>query len=259
LSERTIQECGHTRHETALRDPAGRETPQRRLRRYRFRLRQDPCSAENGGAVELPVALCQLCGWRKEVSPMKHFIVGVLLSLGLVGCGNSSVGPAPVGDTGVGGAWSGTNTLTSVSGFDCINRPSVMNYDFTIRQNPRNLSSVCGVAQSTGSTVGGGNSYVGTVNGASVSLRGPDTANPDSVRDGSWASCANGLKPDVVFLSGSINASVNGDTATGTITETYRFYKTETNTVVGTATVTSRFATTRLLALPPFELCGSTP
>jgi hypothetical protein len=183
---------------------------------------------------------------------MKHFVVALVLATVVTGCGGSAGpmpagAPAPSGNASVSGLWNGTNTLTSVSGLGCVTRPAIMPYGLTLRQNG---DSLIALVQPTGSDVPNANSYRGTIATTSLTLNGPDKDEPESVRYGNWRTCASGDTPDVVFFSGTISARLTGDTVTGTVVETYKFYLAGTNNVIGTAIVNAQFTATKLAPLP---------
>jgi hypothetical protein len=167
---------------------------------------------------------------------MKYFVVGALLSLGVVGCGGSPSTPTPPPPTYVNaaGLWTGSLNLTSVTGGECAGT-AYQSFLGTPRaslaltlQVTQDVSALTAVATATATGVA--TNYTGTAGTTSFTL------NIASAGTGtiSGFTCLDGQSRDLKLTAATIVANVNGNAATGTFTDTYNVFVAGTQTNVGT-------------------------
>lgn len=162
---------------------------------------------------------------------MKHFIIGVLLSLGVAGCGNSVSTPTQT-YVNAAGLWTGSQTLTSVTDGECVGdayRALYLNqsiaYTLQVAQNAGALTAVATLTSNGAAT-----NYTGTAATTSFTLN----VTPSAAVTISGFGCAGGVLRDLKLTAGTIAANVSGNSATGTFTFTYNILTAGTQTSVGT-------------------------
>lgn len=163
---------------------------------------------------------------------------------------NAPSAPSPANRT----VWAGSRTLTSVTGGECVGPlfvasiGSASRYDLAVTQNGGSLTAVATDRQ-TGLTV----KYTGTMEGTSMSLT---ESNGFSWSPGAFPyedfACGDGQVRDVWLGHSTITVIVSGNTATGTVIESFDVMVAEMvgNTrhyiaYVGELVLTSHFVLTR--------------
>jgi hypothetical protein len=175
---------------------------------------------------------------------MRRRIVIALNLLFLVGCSGSDSPTKPTPTTAqVAGVWSVTETVTSVNGGECF----AAIFQSTVGSASRGTMQVSQSGASltatfTSDSTGGSCSYQGTAGSSSIALNLVSCTASDAI----GATCPNSTaRRDVRLQTGGINATVNGNTATGTSAETYNVLVSGTGTAVATLTSNASFTATR--------------
>ena len=170
-------------------------------------------------------------------------IITFLLALSTGGCSKSNNGPTGPSTTAqVGGDWTYTLRLNSVSGGECVGSAlqgaigATDSGPLIITQTGSSLSATIGDP-----TVGTC-SYTGNVNGDSVTL---NLSRCDGGMVLGGFPCSNGVQRDIEYLSNTINASVSGTSAVGTSVETYNVHAAGTTNRISVMTLNASFDATR--------------
>ena len=166
----------------------------------------------------------------------------LLLAISAAGCENTDSPTGPSTAAQVGGDWTYTLRLNTVSGGECVGsavQAAVGSTDsgpLTIVQTGSSLSATIG-EPTTGTCT-----YSGSVSGDSITLN-------LSRCDGGMVlfsfPCANGAMRDIEYASNAISASVAGNNATGTSVETYTIYAASTSNRLSVMTLNASFSATR--------------
>lgn len=177
---------------------------------------------------------------------MQRLVGIVTAAFFLASCGGgSSSGPtAPTPTTvQVAGVWSVTETITSMSGGECFAAVfqslvgTVSRGTMQVSQSGASLT-----ATFTYDSSGASCSYQGTAGASSIALNLVSCTASDIL----GATCPNSTaRRDLRVQTGGINATVNGNTATGTSAETYNVLVANTGSAVGTLIGNSSFTATR--------------
>jgi hypothetical protein len=152
-----------------------------------------------------------------------------VLAFGIGGCGGGNPSTPTNTTPQVGGNWTGTTTLTSVSGGECVGAllqgtvGSSAPVSVSVQQAGSSLTATI-VSQSNGLTC----SYSGSVSGSTVilSLTSCQANAILALR------CGNGGR-DIVLIGSSITATLNGNALTGSEAETWNVFVAGTSTGVG--------------------------
>ena len=169
---------------------------------------------------------------------MKRTIIA--LALVTAGCGSSS--PTAPTIAQVAGVWRGTTRVSSVSGGECFATAfqaavgSVTTASAAVTQSGSTLNVTI-----TDPSSGASCTFTGTAGETAIQLTVTGCTASDSI----GARCPNGAVRDIRLQTASINATVNGNTMTGTEGETYNVNVGGTSSPVGTLTVTSTFSVTK--------------
>jgi hypothetical protein len=162
--------------------------------------------------------------------------IGLALVLATFGCGgDSATGPTPT-TAQVGGVWTFSSTLTSVSGGECFAstfQSLVGTRGTGTAQIQQSGPSV--TATVTDDSAGSSCSYTGTAGSNSVALN----VNSCTASDLIGATCPNGALRNIRLQTGGINATVNGGSMIGTSAETYNV---TTSSGVGLGTLTFNYS-----------------
>jgi hypothetical protein len=140
----------------------------------------------------------------------------------------------------IGGMWNYTFTLTSASATDCIaaalNSLAGRIENGTIDVTQSGTALTARLTDSVGSTC----DYNGSAGQSSFALNST-RCSPATLSD---LSCLTGGRRDLEFVSSAINATVNGNTATGTNVEIWNVFIGGSRVGVGTVTINSGFRAT---------------
>jgi hypothetical protein len=161
-----------------------------------------------------------------------------------IACGSSGSPTAPATPTivNVGGVWTGTSRITGVTGGECIGailQGQVGSTSASTLQVTQNGSSL--TVRATDPASGAFTDYSGTAGRDTVTLNGTYS----SIGLLLDVVCPNGAHRDVRWQVGTITATVNGNSASGTSADTYNVYVAGTQTGVGILIITSSFTMTR--------------
>lgn len=171
---------------------------------------------------------------------LKRFAAVVVLAF-ITGCGGSNGGPAAPSTIQVAGLWRGPVTISSVTGGECVGAAiqtvigSASTYTIAITQTGSSLT-----ARSTEVDTGLTCDFTGTAGQNSVTLNTTrcDILALDVI-------CPNGARRTVAIQASSMNATVNGNSATGTYGETYNVTSTLTGAGVGLMVINGNLSMTR--------------
>jgi hypothetical protein len=181
-------------------------------------------------------------------------LVGVLLVAAVtVACGGGDPSPStPVAPTptpppaptyvNAAGLWTGTSRLTSATGGECVSSIFTTSIGTTTpitMQVTQNGSAVTAVV--TGTTTGVYTNYSGTAGSSSISVAW--TSCSAGILNG--VRCSNGQLRDLKLNDNTLNANINGNSASGTSGETWNVYVSGTQTSVGILNVTTSYSMTR--------------
>lgn len=176
---------------------------------------------------------------------MKRIAVIILSLLLFPACGggdSSPTSPSSSQVAQVGGVWNVTTTYTSVTGGECLApalQTAIGTTDRGTMQITQSGSSL--TATFTSNSSGGSSSYQGTAGASSIALNALSCTACNLI----GATCSNGARRDFRLQTGGVNATVRGNTATGTGAETYNVFVAGTNTTVGTLIINSSFSATK--------------
>jgi hypothetical protein len=175
---------------------------------------------------------------------VKRLAMFVLAASCISACAGDSPAAPSLGQAAqVAGVWRGTATTASVSGGECF--ASVFQtfvggsgaVSMTLTQNGTNVTAT--VPGSDGTST---NTYTGTVGASALTLNSTTCATCDAI----GAPCpTGGAVRDVKLQSSNITGTVNGNTLSGTETETYNVLVAGTTTSVGTLSISDTFSLTR--------------
>ena len=177
-----------------------------------------------------------------------HGWVLAALSLVALNCGGDSTSPtsptAPSTPTiaQVAGVWTGTATLTSVTGGECVGTVlqsavgSADSFTAAVTQTGSTLSATI-TSQSSGLSC----SYSGTAGSNTVTLN-LTTCQVDTLLD---VQCAGGVLRDMQLIAEGITGTVSGNTVSGTTAETWNVFIAGTTVGVGPLTLNSTFTMAR--------------
>lgn len=174
-------------------------------------------------------------------SAMKHIVVFLFAALA-AGCGNDS----PTGPTGqsvvdAAGVWQYTARLSSVAGGECVGADfqaaigQILTGTLSVTQNGANLT-----ATSRDNATGSSCQYTGTAGRNSIALGWTSC----DIGNLSW-NCANGARRDLFMITNSVNATINGRSASGTQAESYNVVVGGIGTQVGVLTLNASFTASR--------------
>lgn len=170
-------------------------------------------------------------------------LVAVVTCLAACG-GSSSTAPTAPTIAQVGGVWEGRETITSVSTTECAGQAlaaagvvgSSAAGSLQITQTGSALTAV-----ETGTSSGGTTNYTGTAGASSIVLNFT-TCNLCAIAN---LRCLSGVLRDVVPQADSINATVTGNSMSGTEATTYNVFVAGTSVNAGVLTVNGSFAATK--------------
>lgn len=171
---------------------------------------------------------------------MKRFAWLALYGLVCAGCGGSNTSPSQPAQ--VAGTWHGTVTLTSFTGGECL--ASVFQSavgasgSFTATLTQSGTSVTASVANDS---TGGACTYTGSINGNALVLNTTGCQQGDVL----GARCPGGALRDILLQSETINATVNGNSLSGTAAETDNIVISGTTILVGTFAGTSAVTAVR--------------
>lgn len=175
---------------------------------------------------------------------MRHTLIVVLVCL-LPACSDSPTSPSPPPAptvVQVGGVWSYSATLNSVSGGECVGElqqsavGGVERGSLQITQTGSALT-----ATSTSDVSGATCNFTGTAGAGSLALNGSFC----SLGSLTGIRCSNGSVRDMRIQTLGINATVSGSSANGTRAETWNVFTGGTTNGVGTLTMNGSFTATR--------------
>jgi hypothetical protein len=169
---------------------------------------------------------------------MKRAVFALIASLLVVGCEDDS--PTEPSLVQVGGLWTGSIRLTSVTGGECVGPTlaprigTTQVYTLQITQNGGDLTAT---ATETGTGIN--TNYSGT---AGTNVFTLNTTSPNTILG---FPCSDGQRRDVSRTVSTINASVSGNSGNGTAAETYNVFLPATPIAVGILTTGGTFTMTR--------------
>lgn len=187
------------------------------------------------------MSLCRLGGSRAVKRLLLSITLFCLPILGN-GCGGKSPSSPSSRTVQVGGVWAVTSTLTSVTGGECLSagfQSIVGAVDTGTMQISQVDSSL--TATFTSNISGGSSSYQGTAGASSIALNETGCSACNLI----GATCPNGARRDFRLQTGGVNATITGNSASGTAAETYNVFIAGTNSTVGVLTLNSRFSAIR--------------
>ena len=169
-------------------------------------------------------------------------VFSVVLVLGTAMCGGKpQTTPSPPSAVNAAGVWTALATTTSVTGGDCVGLlfqgaiGVVERTTLAVTQSGSDLNATSTRAN------GASCSYTGTADSSSMVLNGA-FCGAAMVTD---IQCQNGAVRDIRRQTSGINATVSGNTASGTTKESWNVLATSTQAVVGTMVIDQTFGATR--------------
>lgn len=169
------------------------------------------------------------------------YLLPIVVAFVVVGCsGNNS--PTVPASAQVAGLWSGTITITGITGGECVGgllQRSLGQQEretLSVTQNGATLTATS-TSQSSGSSC----SYTGTAGASSVVLNVTSCTASDLL----GITCANGARRDMRLQTAALNATVSGNSGSGTSGSTYNILAAGTQAAVGVMTVNGAFTMTR--------------
>ena len=159
--------------------------------------------------------------------------------VGSVSCGkNSPTGPSAPSFVQIAGLWSYSARLATVAGGECVG-PLLQATIGAVEAGTMSVTQSGGTlsARATNSSSGLTCDYNGTAGASSVTLNW--TRCDVGIITG--ATCPNGARRDLEMISRSITATVTGNSASGTSSETWNVFIAGTRTGVGVLTLSGPF------------------
>ena len=168
--------------------------------------------------------------------------LALLLLSGLSACGGSGNPAAPSGPAQVAGVWTGSLTMTSLTGGECVG--SLLQSDVgtsakftaTVQQSGNSLTATV-----TDDETGTSCTYSGSAGTTTISL------NMQSCQVGAIVGipCSNGALRDIQLVAGAITGTVDGNRITGTEAETWNTFVSGTATATGPMVLNGQFVINR--------------
>ena len=166
----------------------------------------------------------------------------LLLTLATAGCENSNNPTSPSSLAQVGGDWTYTLRLNSVSGGECVG--NIMQE--VVGMSDMGTLNIVQTGSALSATIGdvttGTCTYTGSVSGDSITL---NLSRCDGGLLLRGFECRNGAVRDIEFASNIITASVTGNNAQGSSVETYNIYAASTTNRLSVMTANASFSATR--------------
>lgn len=176
---------------------------------------------------------------RSAVSTAK---LTLLLAISAAGCENSGTPTGPSTSAQVGGDWTYTLRLNTVSGGECVGSAAQAAVGST-DSGPLNIVQTGSSLSATiGDPTTGTCTYTGSVSGDSMTL---NLSRCDGGMTLAGFPCANGAMRDIEYASNVVSAAVAGNNATGTSVETYNIYAPSTTNRLSVMTLNASFSATR--------------
>jgi hypothetical protein len=175
---------------------------------------------------------------------LRKFAIGLLAVLASsCGSSGSSTSPTPT-IAQVGGVWKGTERVTAVTTSECIGQTlsaagivgTSGTGTFQVTQSGATLNAVA-----TSDSDGGTTNYTGTAGANSMALNFT-SCNLCNVTN---ARCSSGALRDLIVQADSINATVTGNSMSGTEATTYNVVVAGTSIGAGLLVVNATFAATK--------------
>jgi len=167
----------------------------------------------------------------RRCTPIGQRLCLAIASVAALSCGGSTpTGPSVLQ---IAGTWTGTQTLTAVSGGECLN---VLYSQFIGGSLPITIT----ISQ-TGASLSmsyGGCSYSGTAGASSFTLESTATCTQPIQRDYPCQIVDGGGTRDVAFTNETLSGTLSGNSVTINITETDAVLAAGTSRSVGTLTLT---------------------
>ena len=180
---------------------------------------------------------------KMEVQMQMRRALSTAIAMIAVSCGGGSPS-APSSPTiaQVAGVWAYRNTLTTVSGGECVGAALQGAIGITstgtlqITQSGASLN-----ATSTDDTDGSNCTYTGTAGSSSIALNGTGCS-VGAITD---IVCQNGARRDIRIQTSGVNATISGNNASGSMAETWNVFVAGTAAGVGPLTLNGSFTATR--------------